>query len=89
MHENYLDIEKAQRAYGDSVRRFRSRIALSQEDLALKAGINRTHMYKLEAGLVNPTLFTTLRLCVVLGIAYKRFAGEVEKNLTRGNHRRR
>jgi DNA-binding XRE family transcriptional regulator len=74
-------LEMVQRSYSRSLQNFRRRKKYSQESLALEAQINRTHMYKLEAGLVNPTLFTMVKICDVLGVSFSRFARDFEKHL--------
>ena len=49
----------------------RNRIAagLTQEQLADKAGIDRTHVSKLERGKQSPTVDTLLRLCHAMGVS--------------------
>jgi len=56
-----------QRLLGDHVRRHRHQAGLSQEALALKAGVNRSYYASLEAGRRNPSLETICRLAVALG----------------------
>jgi len=54
--------------FGDRVRARRDALALSQEGLALKAGINRTYIASLEAGQRNPSLDLMSRLAIALRI---------------------
>lgn len=56
-----------QRLFGDLVRARRHRVGLSQEALALRAGVNRSYYASLEAGRRNPSLETICRLAVALG----------------------
>jgi transcriptional regulator with XRE-family HTH domain len=42
--------------FGDRIRARRQALGLSQEALALRAGINRTYIASLEAGRRNPSL---------------------------------
>ena len=57
-----------QRALGDRVRGFRHGLGLSQEQLALKAGINRTYIASLEAGRRNPSIDLIARLAFALEV---------------------
>lgn len=56
-----------QRLLGDHVRRLRHGAGLSQEALALKAGVNRSYYASLEAGRRNASLETICRLALALG----------------------
>ena len=53
------------RAFGDRVRRGHD-VGLSQEALALRAGVNRSYYVSLEAGRRNPSLETICRIAVAL-----------------------
>ena len=57
-----------QARFGDRVREFRHDLGLSQEALALKAGINRTYVASLEAGMRNPSLDLMAKLARALEI---------------------
>jgi transcriptional regulator with XRE-family HTH domain len=50
------------------VRAFRHEVGVSQEALALKAGIHRTYIASLEAGQRNPSLELIARLAKALGV---------------------
>jgi transcriptional regulator with XRE-family HTH domain len=50
-----------------NLRRLRVRLELSQEALAVDAGIDRTYVSRLERGLENPTVAVLERLSVALG----------------------
>jgi transcriptional regulator with XRE-family HTH domain len=68
-------------AFGRVLRDYREKACLSQEALALEAGIDRTFVSLLERGLRQPTLETLFRLAKVLGVAassmVSRTAGEL------------
>jgi len=51
-------------AVGRAIRRLRTDMGLSQEDLAVKAGIDRTYPSLLERGMRQPTV------SVLLGVAH-------------------
>lgn len=55
------------RLFSDLVRARRQRVGLSQEALAIEAGINRSYYASLEAGRRNASLETICRLAVALG----------------------
>ncbi len=57
-----------QREFGDRVRARRQKLGLSQEALALRAGIHRTYIGSLESGDRNPSLDNIARLAAGLGI---------------------
>lgn len=71
------------RAFGRVLRESRLKAELSQEALALEAGIDRTFVSMLERGKRQPTLETLFRLAAVLGISpatlVARTTGSLEK----------
>ena len=62
------DPEVAQ-AFGSAVRSIRTTQGLSQEALAHKAKVERSHMGKIERGTHMPTLALILRLAKALGVS--------------------
>lgn len=58
---------------GNRVRFFRKKINLSQEKLALKAGIDRTYLAGIESGKRNVTLVTLEKVVLALEITMKEF----------------
>jgi transcriptional regulator with XRE-family HTH domain len=50
------------------VHRHRLALGISQEDLAGRAGLDRTYVSGIERGVRNPTLFILWRLANALGI---------------------
>lgn len=53
-------------AIGDQLRAARERLGMSQEELADRAGVDRTYVSILERGLKSPTLETFERVCAAL-----------------------
>lgn len=51
----------------ENVRRLRTAAELSQEDLALEAGLDRTYISQVERGLRNVTIEVLARLAKALG----------------------
>lgn len=56
----------AQRQFGETVRQLRKEAGLSQEELARKAGINRTYLSDVERGERNISLQNIVRLATAL-----------------------
>ena len=54
--------------FGDRVRERRQELGWSQEQLALKASINRTYIASLESGRRNPSLDLIARLAAAMKI---------------------
>lgn len=52
---------------GPAIRRHRELVRLSQEDLADRAGVDRTYVSGIERGRRNPTLGVLQRLSTALG----------------------
>jgi transcriptional regulator with XRE-family HTH domain len=57
-----------QRAFGDRVRHHRQAAGLTQERFAELAGIHRTYVASLEAGMRNPSLDLMCRVALGLGL---------------------
>lgn len=58
-----MDVRKV---VGRNVRRLRVEQGLSQEHLAVDAGIDRTHVSRIERGIENPTVLVLSRLAGAL-----------------------
>ncbi len=58
---------------GNRIRFLRKQAGLSQEKLALKAGIDRTYLAGIEAGKRNATLVSLEKIVVALDISMKEF----------------
>lgn len=53
--------------FGSAIRRHRELLRLSQEELAARAGIDRTYISGVERGVRNPTLEVMQRIARALG----------------------
>lgn len=60
-------------AFGERVRHLRLERNLSQEELSLKAGLDRTYVSALERGRRNPTLSTIATVLSALDISFGDF----------------
>lgn len=54
-------------AIGAKLRAIREKLGMSQEEVAERAGVDRTYISILERGLKSPTLDTMERICAALG----------------------
>lgn len=59
---------KILKKFGESVKKRRKEINMSQEELAYKSGIHRTYMSFIERGLRNPSLLIIFKISRVLKI---------------------
>ena len=55
-------------ALSRNIKKYRKELDLSQEKLALAAGVDRSYMSEIERGLANPTLDLLLKLSNALKI---------------------
>ena len=69
------------RAFADTMRILRARVGISQETLALKAGVDRGYMGGLERERHTPTLEKIYQMLPVLGITFVEFAVEFDRIL--------
>jgi transcriptional regulator with XRE-family HTH domain len=65
---------------GDELRKTRCRAGLTQEELALRAGISREYVSILERNRKSPTVATLMRVCNALGIQTWRVIRKVESH---------
>jgi transcriptional regulator with XRE-family HTH domain len=59
---------QALRRFGDALREERKRKGISQEQLALRAEVNRTYMGGVERGEENISLLTLAKIATVLAV---------------------
>ena len=64
---------------GGVLRAQREKLALSQEAVAERAGVDRTYVSILERGLKSPTLETLEKICMALGTLPERVIEEARK----------
>lgn len=57
------------RTFGEVVQEKRKELGLSQERLALTAGLDRTFVWKIEHGKRNPSLESLFKVSQALGVA--------------------
>jgi transcriptional regulator with XRE-family HTH domain len=74
----FLDSEQA---FGDVLREMRRRRGLSQEALALDAGIERNYVSLLELGKNSASIRMLFKLCEVLRVTPSAFLVDVERRM--------
>ena len=67
---------RAIQRFGKQLQRLRSRRALTQEQLAVTAGLSRTFLTRLELGQHDPSLSTLVRLAKALRVSVMELLGE-------------
>ncbi|MGA0570042.1 helix-turn-helix domain-containing protein [Variovorax sp. VNK109] len=71
-------------AFGEVVREIRKTKGLSQEGLANAAGIERSHMGKIERGLHLPSLVMVMNLAEALGMRPGKIIDQTMERLVKG-----
>jgi len=69
--------------FGATLRRLRVGAGLSQEDLALEAGIQRNFVSLIELGRNQPTITTVCKLARALGLKASELIAETERAANR------
>ena len=59
---------RLEQAFGENLRSLRLQRNLTQADLALRSGLTRRYLIKLEQGLTNPTLSVIVKLASCLEV---------------------
>jgi transcriptional regulator with XRE-family HTH domain len=68
---------------GDILREAREKAGLSQEQLAFRAGLDRTYVSQLENDKKSPTVETLFRLCGAMKASPAAVIGRLERRLVR------
>jgi transcriptional regulator with XRE-family HTH domain len=71
-------------AFGSALRAARLEHNLAQEALAHSAGVERSHVGKIERGEHMPTMAIALKLAVALGLSLSELVVRMEAELKRG-----
>jgi len=66
-------------AIGSILREKREKLAISQEEVAERAGVDRTYISILERGLKSPTVETLEKICTALGTLPERVIEEARR----------
>lgn len=65
--------------FGDVIKQRRADMGISQEELAHRAGVDRTYVSRIERGIRQPTITTLIGLGVALQVPASELLAEVEK----------
>lgn len=68
-----------QPALGSAIRALRSKIGISQEDLAHQAGVTTSTLSSIERGRSNPTWATIKGIAAALGVSMGQLAAHVDR----------
>ena len=71
------------RVFGQVIASRRHKMGISQEELASRAGLNRTYIGDIERGARNVALLNIKRLSLALGTSPSKLLTEVENNISR------
>lgn len=76
-----MEEEKLKKSLSIALKKLRDDKNLSQEKLALKAGLDRDYIGKIERRLRNPSLLTLLKISKALDVTLSDVILEIESNL--------
>lgn len=65
--------------FGAVLKRYRTELNISQEELAFRAGVDRTYISRLERGTRQPTITTLIGLGIAMGIPAADLVAETER----------
>lgn len=68
---------KAQEVFGKKIRFYRNQLGISQEELAFKAGLDRTYIASVENGKRNVSIETIHKFLSALQISFSEFFADV------------
>lgn len=84
---SYAEGMEISKAFGAILRRNREEKGLSQEELALNCGLDRTFISLLERGLRQPSLSTVFNVAEQLGVSANELVRQVERYQKRGSRK--
>ena len=67
--------------FAKELRKYRLKVALTQEEVAAKAGVTREYVSMLEAGKNLPTIEVFIRLCRAVKASPAEFISKVDRSL--------
>jgi transcriptional regulator with XRE-family HTH domain len=73
-----------EKAFGQALRKIREGCKVSQERLALEAGLDRTYISLIERGVRSPTIRTLVKVAEVLRVPPSQIVQAMEAHLAKG-----
>ena len=73
-----LDTNEISLICGEVIKKYRQQIGISQEELAHRAGVDRTFVSRLERGIRQPTITTVIQLSRGLEISAEELVREID-----------
>ncbi len=64
---------------GENVRALRQSLSLSQEELAFRAGVDRTYISQIERGVGNPSVLVLVKIAATLGVGLQELLAERQR----------
>lgn len=75
----------AHAAFGEAIRGIRGQLGVSQEELALKCGLDRTYISGIERGTRNPSLTNILKIAAALQVTPDALFACAQRRIARGD----
>lgn len=75
--------------FGQVLQRYRLNLNISQEELAFRAGVDRTFVSRIERGIRQPTITTIIGLGLALGISAADLVRETEAEYLKSQNTRK
>jgi transcriptional regulator with XRE-family HTH domain len=75
-----MDVRKL---VGRNLRQYREKVGVSQEELAYRAGIDRTYVSGIERGIRNPTVLVLQGLAAVLKVRPAELLADVDRSVVK------
>ena len=76
---------RLEHAFGQILRGYREKIKMTQEELALECGLDRTFMSALERGIRQPSLKSLFKIARTLNVSPSQIVSDVERLLNTDN----
>jgi len=78
---NFYD-QRCDQKFGESVRSYRGRFGITQEELGFRSGLDRTYISGIERGLRNPSINSASKIAAAIGIPLVELLCEPQKIYT-------
>ena len=79
---------RLEESFGEVLRAARKQRGLSQEALALEAGVERNYISLIELGRNSPSIRILFKICLVLGVTPSQLLARVEEHVQGGQKKR-